>query len=64
VEVAGTAAPDRSVAGFRDWSRPSERERTRSLIPKVEMKTVADGGHFLPLDRPKELLELLIGFAA
>jgi len=52
------------IWGDQDWSRPSERERTRSLIPKVEMKTVADGGHFLPLDRPKELLELLIGLAA
>jgi pimeloyl-ACP methyl ester carboxylesterase len=57
------AVPALLIWGDQDWSRPPERERTRSLIPNVEMKTLA-GGHFLPLDRPKELLELLIGFAA
>jgi pimeloyl-ACP methyl ester carboxylesterase len=51
------------IWGDRDWSRPVERECTRSLIPNVEMKTVAGGGHFLPLDRPRELSELLIRFA-
>jgi pimeloyl-ACP methyl ester carboxylesterase len=51
------------IFGDQDWSRPSERERTRSLIPNVEMTTIAGGGHFLPLDRPRELSELLIRFA-
>jgi pimeloyl-ACP methyl ester carboxylesterase len=52
------------IWGDRDWSRPSERERTRSLIPNVVMETVEGGGHFLPLDRPRELAALLIRFAA
>jgi pimeloyl-ACP methyl ester carboxylesterase len=26
------------------------------------MKTVTGGGHFLPLDRPQELLDLIVGF--
>ena len=51
------------VYGDRDWARPAERERTRALIPNVEMKTIEGGGHFLPLDRPQELLDLLVGFA-
>jgi pimeloyl-ACP methyl ester carboxylesterase len=51
------------IYGDRDWSRPSEREQTRALIPNVTMKTVAGGGHFLPLDRPRELSELIVGFA-
>jgi pimeloyl-ACP methyl ester carboxylesterase len=51
------------VYGDRDWSLPSDREHTRALIPNVTMKTIAGGGHFLPLDRPRELSELLIGFA-
>jgi pimeloyl-ACP methyl ester carboxylesterase len=50
------------IYGDRDWSRPSERERTASRIPNVTMKTVAGGGHFLPLDRPQELLDLIVGF--
>jgi pimeloyl-ACP methyl ester carboxylesterase len=33
------------------------------MIPGVQMTTVEDGGHFLPLDRPKELQELIIRFA-
>jgi pimeloyl-ACP methyl ester carboxylesterase len=41
----------------------SEREHDRSLIPGVEMVTVKNAGHFLPLDRPSELQELIIRFA-
>jgi pimeloyl-ACP methyl ester carboxylesterase len=51
------------IFGDKDWSRPSERERTRSLIPNAVMKTVRGGGHFLPLDRPRELSELIADFA-
>jgi hypothetical protein len=32
------------IWGDKDWSRPAERERTRSLIPNVEMKTIEGGG--------------------
>ena len=52
------------IWGSKDWSRPSEREHDRSLIPGVQMTTVKDGGHFLPLDRPQELSELIIRFVA
>jgi pimeloyl-ACP methyl ester carboxylesterase len=50
------------IWGNKDWSRPAERELTRSLIPHAVVKTIADGGHFLALDRPHELSELLISF--
>jgi len=51
------------VYGDRDWSRTAERDRTRTHIPNVVMKTVEGGGHFLPLDRPQELRDMIIGFA-
>jgi pimeloyl-ACP methyl ester carboxylesterase len=51
------------IFGDKDWSRPAERERTRSLIPDAAMRTVGGGGHFLPLDRPRELSELIGDFA-
>jgi pimeloyl-ACP methyl ester carboxylesterase len=51
------------IFGDKDWSRPSERERMRALIPNVVVKTIEGGGHFLPLDRPRELSELIAGFA-
>jgi pimeloyl-ACP methyl ester carboxylesterase len=51
------------IWGDKDWSKPSEREQDRSMIPGVQMTTVEDGGHFLPLDRPQKLQELIIRFA-
>jgi pimeloyl-ACP methyl ester carboxylesterase len=51
------------IWGDKDWSRPDEREHDRDLIPGVQVATVENGGHFLPLDRPKELQELIIRFA-
>jgi pimeloyl-ACP methyl ester carboxylesterase len=51
------------VWGDRDWSRKEEREHDRALIPGVEMVTVEKGGHFLPLDRPRELTDLIVRFA-
>lgn len=50
------------IYGDRDWSRNAERENTRARIPNVVMRTIKGGGHFLPLDRPRELLDLLTGF--
>jgi len=52
------------VYGERDWSRPSEREITLHDIPGAKMHTVAGGSHFLSLDRPREVEELITGFAA
>ena len=51
------------IWGDKDWSRAGEREHDRGLIPGVQMTTVENGGHFLPLDRPQELEELIIRFA-
>jgi pimeloyl-ACP methyl ester carboxylesterase len=51
------------IWGDKDWSRLDEREHDRGLIPGVQVVTVENGGHFLPLDRPKELQELIIRFA-
>jgi pimeloyl-ACP methyl ester carboxylesterase len=47
------------VWGDRDWAKPDEKERDRQLVPGAEMVTVERGGHFLPLDRPDAVIELL-----
>jgi pimeloyl-ACP methyl ester carboxylesterase len=52
------------VWGSQDWSRPHERDRDRSLIPGALVTTIDKGGHFLPLDRPRELSELIVRLAA
>lgn len=52
------------IWGDRDWARPPEREHDRSLIKTVEMTMLAPGGHFLPLDRPRELTQSIIRFTS
>ena len=51
------------VWGDGDWSKSSEREHDRSLIPDAQMVTVENGGHFLPLDRPDAVINQIKTFA-
>ena len=51
------------VYGDHDWSRPDERQRTVAAIPMAKIETVPDGGHFLSLDRPQRLAEMIMSFA-
>lgn len=55
--------PAMLVWGDKDWARIGERVHDRSLIPGVEMVTVKNAGHFLPLDQPEELKDLIARFA-
>jgi len=50
------------IWGDRDWSTPQEREHDRALVPGAQSATIENGGHFLPLDRPAELRDLIIRF--
>jgi pimeloyl-ACP methyl ester carboxylesterase len=52
------------IWGAQDWALPSEREHDRTLIPGVQMATLDRGGHFLALDRPQELIQAIVQFAA
>ena len=52
------------IWGDRDWAKAPEREHDRTLIKTVETTTLAPGGHFLPLDRPRELTQSIIRFAS
>jgi len=56
--------PTLLIYGEQDWAPAAQRERTAGLIPGATMKTIGNGGHFLSLDRPTELSELIVGFAA
>jgi len=56
--------PTLLVYGQQDWAPVAQRERTGGLIPGVVVKTVANGGHFLSLDRPAEVTDLIVRFAA
>jgi pimeloyl-ACP methyl ester carboxylesterase len=50
------------VWGDEDWATPEERDHDRDLVPGAEMVTVSHAGHFLPLDRPDELIAQLRRF--
>ncbi|MGR9036576.1 MAG: alpha/beta fold hydrolase [Gammaproteobacteria bacterium] len=54
--------PTLLIWGAEDWSLPEERRYDESLIPGVRSVTVENGGHFLPLDQPAELVRRIREF--
>jgi pimeloyl-ACP methyl ester carboxylesterase len=56
--------PTLLIYGEQDWAPVAQRERTGGLIQSVAVTTVAEGSHFLSLDRPAELTDLIVRFAA
>jgi len=51
------------VYGDRDWSRETERQRNCREIPGAKLETVINGGHFLSMDRPEEVIRLIKQYA-
>jgi pimeloyl-ACP methyl ester carboxylesterase len=47
------------VWGEQDWATAAERRHDRSLLDKARVTTIDNGGHFLPLDQPQKLIELI-----
>ncbi|QUD89614.1 alpha/beta fold hydrolase [Phenylobacterium montanum] len=54
------SAPVTLSYGDSDWSRPDERERTRSLLSNVRMVTLANTGHFSAVESPSELARVIL----
>ncbi|MDX3387398.1 alpha/beta hydrolase [Streptomyces niveiscabiei] len=52
-------APIHLVYGEKDWSRPSDREANRRLLPAADFTQVPKAGHFIALERPDVLAGLL-----
>jgi pimeloyl-ACP methyl ester carboxylesterase len=50
------------VYGDHDWSRPEEREANQQALPRAQMTIVKDAGHFLALDAPEALTQLIRDF--
>ncbi|MDA9433834.1 alpha/beta fold hydrolase [Bradyrhizobium sp. CCBAU 51627] len=55
------SAPVTLIYGDSDWSLPSERERTRSLIPTAQIVTLRNTGHFSAVENPSELARVILG---
>jgi pimeloyl-ACP methyl ester carboxylesterase len=54
------SAPVTLIYGDSDWSRPSERERTRSLVAGARLVTLKDTGHFSAVENPSEIAKILL----
>ncbi|MEU1160501.1 alpha/beta hydrolase [Streptomyces sp. NPDC005921] len=52
-------APIHLVYGEKDWSRPSDREANKRLLPAADFTQVPKAGHFIALERPDVLADLL-----
>lgn len=52
-------APIHLVYGEKDWSRPSDREADKRLLPTADFTQVPEAGHFISLERPDVLADLL-----
>jgi pimeloyl-ACP methyl ester carboxylesterase len=62
IEYPQIRIPTLIIYGERDWAPLPARERNRALIAGGAVTTVSDGGHFLSLDRPRELTDLIVRF--
>ncbi|MGX1368581.1 pimeloyl-ACP methyl ester carboxylesterase [Streptomyces canus] len=52
-------APVHLVYGEKDWSRHSDREANRKLLPTADFTQIPKAGHFVALERPDVLADLL-----
>lgn len=55
----GVKAPVHLLYGEKDWSRPSDREADKKLLPAADFTQVPGAGHFIALERPDVLADLL-----
>jgi pimeloyl-ACP methyl ester carboxylesterase len=53
------SAPVHLVYGEKDWSRPSDRQANRQVLPNAEFTEMPRAGHFIALERPDVPAELL-----
>jgi pimeloyl-ACP methyl ester carboxylesterase len=53
------SAPVHLVYGVKDWSRPSDRQANRQLLPTAGFTQVPNAGHFIALERPDVPADLL-----
>jgi pimeloyl-ACP methyl ester carboxylesterase len=51
--------PVKLVYGEHDWSKPSEREAVRTLIPGSELRILSRTGHFASLESPEEISKII-----
>ncbi len=61
-EYGNIDRPTLLLYGDHDWSRADERAADARLIPGAELRTIRDGGHFLSLDAPDEVVAAILSW--
>ncbi len=56
---AEVTAPVHLIYGDKDWSRPSDRQANKQLLPRAEFTQVPNASHFIALERPDVPASLL-----
>ncbi|MDG5978001.1 alpha/beta hydrolase [Hydrogenophaga taeniospiralis CCUG 15921] len=52
-------APIHLIYGEKDWSRPSDRQANKQILPAAEFVQVPGAGHFIVLERPDLVAKVL-----
>jgi pimeloyl-ACP methyl ester carboxylesterase len=63
-EYPRNRVPTLLVYSEQDWAPEAMRERTRALLPGAKWMNLREGGHFVCLDRSREVAALIRSFAS
>ncbi|MGH7461323.1 MAG: alpha/beta fold hydrolase, partial [Longimicrobiales bacterium] len=61
-EYKKIALPVFLLYGDDDWSRETEREANRRIIPQVRIRFIEHAGHFLALDAPADFEKAIVDY--
>jgi pimeloyl-ACP methyl ester carboxylesterase len=59
VSYSNINVPVALVYGDQDWSNTDEREQNKRDLPNASMEIINNGGHFLSLDRPNDVIRVI-----
>lgn len=57
---SGVKAPVTLIYGSKDWSRTSERERTKAAVQNARMFTLPNTGHFSSVENPQGVASIIL----
>jgi pimeloyl-ACP methyl ester carboxylesterase len=61
-EYGNIDRPTLLLYGDHDWSRVEERDANQRAIPGARRQIIKDGGHFLSLDAPNDVVRAIVEF--
>lgn len=62
-EYKNISVPVKIIYGEKDWATEDERQATQNAIPGATLVTIKESGHFLALEKPEQLNEIIRDFS-